>query len=147
MPREFDRRRDHQPDWTPPVGRLFIRTLSDVGRMEATLCYADKEHHFVSILEMREWTTDPREGTWYEYDTGTYYHTGAGGLITRRMATDLDIVGLVRLWPARRSRVTKTPAAWAEDIACGWYHAALAADEKARLVRVVALALDPQTEW
>lgn len=141
--------REPEP-WIPPVGKLIVRLLVDEGRTDMELSYPDSDNvtypstsphflHVKTIARLRYWESGPYFAPFLDTARGQLDKTGAGSTVVRREADDGDILAILRLW-APEGRRPPTLTSWMEDV---MGEADLAADEKARLARLVAQVLNP----
>lgn len=105
--------------FTPPLGQLFVRTISDYHVEYAYVIAPRREAVYRYLSVFRRWRGD----TYGEGQFATYVDTAnaavcttiSGNTVTRRLATDEDIAQLVAMWHPEQDR-----AAWLASLARGW---------------------------
>lgn len=96
------------PEWTPPVGVLFVRFLVAPWLNEVEFGFADEPakndlQHCRSIARIRNWSAEPYFGGSLDCAKGNLDTSASAGAIVRRLAGIDDVRALMRLWDSRIS--------------------------------------------
>lgn len=91
--------------WHPPVGRLFVRVITDLAEPNATpdceLCYRTEPGERLSYVEIARRSgnaTTPRAYYWNDRNATMHTVSPLGITVTRRLATDGDLRHMLSAW-------------------------------------------------
>lgn len=87
--------------WAAPFGRLVVRMVVDIDRLDMDLGFADDAAapaHGRTIAETRAGVTRGCLTPCVEHHIGLKAHLGSGATQIRRLASDADLAMMVALW-------------------------------------------------